>query len=106
MLITHCAEVVCAGTEVRLVLDPTTGLPVYQGDCYINFTVLLPYSCVGNATAPPHACKVVQYGHGLFGDQSEVEVGYLDAEANQYGYGEALVSADYHTVASPSRPPS
>jgi len=74
------------GTEVRLVLNPATGLPVFQGYCYINFTVLIPYSLVGNATNPPRAGKVLQYGHGLFGDQGEVEVGYLDQEANQYGY--------------------
>lgn len=69
-------------------LDPVTGLPVYQGDCFINFTVLIPYSLVGNATTPTHTGKVLQYGHGLFGDQGEVEVGYLDSEANTYGYGE------------------
>lgn len=50
------------GTDVRLVLDPRTGLPVYQGMCSINFTVLVPASLAGNATTPPAVGKVVQYG--------------------------------------------
>jgi hypothetical protein len=28
----------------------------------------------------------VQYGHGLFGDQNEVETGYLQEQADRYGY--------------------
>jgi len=46
------------GVNVRLVLDPTTGLPVYQGLTPVNFTVLIPASLAANATTG----KVVQYG--------------------------------------------
>ncbi len=29
---------------------------------------------------------LLQYGHGLFGDQGEVETGYLVAQADAHGY--------------------
>lgn len=29
---------------------------------------------------------LLQYGHGLFGSQKEVESSYLEAQANKYGY--------------------
>jgi len=29
---------------------------------------------------------LLQYGHGLFGSQEEVETGYLTAQADSYGY--------------------
>ncbi len=45
----------------------------------MTFTVLIPKSLVTNRTTG----GVLQYGHGLFGDQGEIDVGYLDDEANQ-----------------------
>ena len=39
---------------------------------------------MANSTHSPPL--LLQYGHGLFGSQSEVESGYLEAEANEYGY--------------------
>lgn len=66
----------------RLVLSPA-GLPVYQSLQPINFTVLVPWSLM-NATAAPG--RALQYGHGLFGDQGEVETEYLQTQANEFGY--------------------
>eukprot|EP00054_Salpingoeca_dolichothecata_P016522 m.96985 g.96985 ORF g.96985 m.96985 type:complete len:639 (-) comp22014_c0_seq1:116-2032(-) len=48
----------------------------------VQFTILIPYKPVVNGTT----VGVMQYGHGLFGSQSEVNTGYLDAEADKYGY--------------------
>ena len=44
--------------------------------------VLIPQS-VANTTLSPW---LLQYGHGLFGSQKEVETSYLEAQANKYGY--------------------
>eukprot|EP00049_Salpingoeca_infusionum_P018359 m.356907 g.356907 ORF g.356907 m.356907 type:complete len:654 (+) comp17657_c0_seq1:91-2052(+) len=60
--------------------DPNT--PLYNGQGLVTFTVVIPDSLVQNGTKG----AVMQYGHGLFGSQSEVEVGYLGDEANRYGY--------------------
>ena len=45
--------------------------------------LLIPYSVSNSTHSPPF---LLQYGHGLFGDQSEVETGYLVSQANKYGY--------------------
>ena len=39
---------------------------------------------MANTTLSPPL--LLQYGHGLFGTQKEVTSGYLEAQANQYGY--------------------
>jgi hypothetical protein len=57
--------------------------PVYQGDVVATFTVLVPHSVANSSIFPAMA---LQYGHGLFGDQSEIESGYLQAQADKYGY--------------------
>ncbi len=57
----------------------------------MTFTVLIPQSLSGNITAGEAA--VVQYGHGLFGDQSEVETEFLTAIANQHKY--VFVAVDW-----------
>ncbi|XP_064393364.1 uncharacterized protein LOC135340879 [Halichondria panicea] len=67
----------------HLVLDPFTMLPVYQEQSSALFTLLIPHSVANSTHSPP---LLLQYGHGLFGSQSEVESGYLEAEANEYGY--------------------
>jgi hypothetical protein len=59
------------------------GLPVYQNDVPVTFTVLVPKSVANGSVYPAVA---LQYGHGLFGDQSEVESGYLQEQADRYGY--------------------
>jgi hypothetical protein len=35
----------------------------------------------------------VQYGHGLFGDQTEVETSYLQTQANEFGW--VLIACDW-----------
>eukprot|EP00002_Diphylleia_rotans_P011504 TRINITY_DN2272_c0_g1_i1.p1 TRINITY_DN2272_c0_g1~~TRINITY_DN2272_c0_g1_i1.p1 ORF type:complete len:652 (-),score=111.06 TRINITY_DN2272_c0_g1_i1:268-2223(-) len=76
-----------------LVLDGR-GNPVYQGDVNIDFTVLIPRSLV-NAPRPG---RILQYGHGLFGGQGEVETGYLSEIANRYGY--VLCATDWWGMSS------
>lgn len=71
-----------AELSARLVIDPATNTPVFQQLVPVNFTVLIPTSVVANQTTG----RIVQYGHGLFGDQSEVTTSYLEEQANQYGY--------------------
>ena len=65
-----------------LVLDPATGLPVFQKFVDFDFEVVVPLS-VAAAGVP---AKVLQYGHGLFGDHGEVEVSYLASFAQEHGY--------------------
>jgi hypothetical protein len=65
-----------------LELDPATGLPVFQNFVDFDFEVVIPLSvAAGGAPA-----KVLQYGHGLFGDHGEVEVNYLASFAQAHGY--------------------
>lgn len=78
----------------HLVLDNSTGLPVYQGDTEATFTVLIPQSVANGSISPP---RLLQYGHGLFGSQSEVESGYLVEQANMYGY--ILLACDWWGMA-------
>jgi hypothetical protein len=66
---------------IRLVLD-ADDRPVFQGYAKARFTVLIPRSVVTNHQPG----RIVQYGHGLFGDQGEVESGYLQDQADRYGY--------------------
>ena len=61
------------GPNSQLVLDPVTGLPVYQEDSEVEFTVLIPRSIV--ESGQPGA--ILQYGHGLLGGRGEVGTGYL-----------------------------
>ena len=70
------------------VLD-TNGMPVFQGYANANFTVLVPQSLVTNGTTG----SALQYGHGLFGSQREVQSGYLEDEANREGY--VLIAVDW-----------
>jgi hypothetical protein len=65
-----------------LILDPATGLPVFQKFVDFDFEVVVPLS-VAAAGVP---AKVLQYGHGLFGDHGEVEVSYLASFAQEHGY--------------------
>lgn len=78
------------GVDVRVVTppgDPNTAL--FNGEHEVSFTVLIPKSLVLNRTAG----AVLQYGHGLFGSQQEVDTGYLEDEANRYGY--VLAAGDW-----------
>ncbi|EGD80370.1 hypothetical protein PTSG_10625 [Salpingoeca rosetta] len=71
------------GMSVRMAVkdgDPNT--PVYNGEGAVQFLVIVPESLANNGTRG----AIMQYGHGLFGSMSELETGYLDDEANRYGY--------------------
>ena len=72
----------------RLALG-SDGLPVFTGVARFNFTIVIPDS-VANGTFAGGG-GFVQYGHGLFGSQREVEDEYLTIFANKYGYVLAAV---------------
>ena len=73
--------------SLRLVLDPSSGLPVYQRLASVKFEVLVPHS-VANGTfgTAANPARALQYGHGLFGSLTEVEEGYLAEDADRFGY--------------------
>ncbi len=58
------------------------GMPYINGTTTVPFTVIIPNILVNEARPGP----VVQYGHGLLGDQGEVHGGYLAEMADRYGY--------------------
>ena len=65
------------------------GMPYQNGETSVPFTVVVPNSLVDEAR--PGA--VVQYGHGLLGDQGEVHGGYLAEMADRYGW--VVVAVDW-----------
>ncbi len=65
------------------------GLPYYNGDQDVEFTVRIPCSLIRE----PRAGRLVQYGHGLLGSQSEVYTGWLSETANRYGW--VLFASDW-----------
>ena len=72
------------GAQTRVVVD-AAGKPVYQRNMEARFTVIIPDSCVGRGWLQP-PCKIVQYGHGLFGDQDEVKSTKLSEYADKEGW--------------------
>jgi hypothetical protein len=58
------------------------GMPYLNGEQDVEFTVRIPCSLI----ADPRAGRLVQYGHGLLGSQSEVYTGWLSEAANRYGW--------------------
>jgi hypothetical protein len=58
------------------------GLPYHNGTTTVEFTVVIPNSVM--ESGEPGA--ILQYGHGLLGDQGEVTSGYLAELADTYGY--------------------
>ncbi|XP_019863640.1 PREDICTED: uncharacterized protein LOC109592694, partial [Amphimedon queenslandica] len=50
---------------------------------YLHTQVLIPHSVSNGSVTNP---SLVQFGHGLFGDKTEVEQHYLQKQANTYGY--------------------
>jgi len=69
------------GPGSHLVLDQE-GNPVFQGYANCTFLVHIPTSLVANQTSG----RVMQYGHGLFGSQNEINNEYLEEIGNVYGY--------------------
>jgi hypothetical protein len=58
------------------------GMPYAQGETTVPFTIIVPNTAVED----PRPLPLIQYGHGLLGDQGEVENSYLSEFANTYGY--------------------
>lgn len=69
------------GPNTHLVLDDD-GLPVFQGWTNSTFIVNIPVSLV----AQGQSGRILQYGHGLFGSETEINGSYLQEIANDYGY--------------------
>lgn len=65
----------------ELVLD-SNGMPVYQGEVDVRFTVAIPYACAVAGAS----CPFIIYGHGLLGSQNQVLMGTQQDVANEYGY--------------------
>lgn len=57
-------------------------MPDYAGDTTVPFTIIVPMTAVED----PRPLPLVQYGHGLLGDQGEVESSYLAEMADDYGW--------------------
>jgi hypothetical protein len=57
------------------------GLPFRNGDTAVPFLVRVPCSVLLD---PSEGARVVQYGHGLFGDRFEAETGWLSEAANTH----------------------
>ncbi|MFH1465506.1 MAG: hypothetical protein ABIO70_14050 [Pseudomonadota bacterium] len=58
------------------------GMPVYNGDQDVQFTVRIPCSLIND----PRPGMLLQYGHGLLGSQSEVYTGWLAEVADRHGW--------------------
>jgi hypothetical protein len=58
------------------------GMPYQDGTTRVPFTILIPRT----AMTDPRPLPVVQYGHGLLGDQDEINSGYLGEIAERYGW--------------------
>ncbi len=69
------------GPDTMLTRDDA-GMPTYNGETEVPFTIIVPRT----AQTEPRALKLLQYGHGLLGDQDEVHGGYLAEVADRYGY--------------------
>ena len=69
------------GPNTHLVLG-SNGLPVFQGFTNSSFIVNIPVSLASQGKSG----MVLQYGHGLFGSETEINSGYLEEIANDYGY--------------------
>lgn len=74
------------------------GLPTYNGEAQIPFTIRVPCSLL----LDPRPGKLVQYGHGLLGDRSEVRTGYLSDMADRYGW--VLFATDWTGMKSDDVP--
>lgn len=75
--------------DSKLNLDPATGLPTFFNMVDFDFEVVIPNS----VAAGGKPAKVLQYGHGLFGDHGEVEENYLATFGEEHGY--VLAATDW-----------
>ena len=58
------------------------GWPYHNGETDVGFTVVVPCTLI----TEPRPGRVLQYGHGLFGDRDEVRSGYLAEMAQEQGW--------------------
>lgn len=65
------------------------GMPYYNGETTVPFTVIVPNSVWNNATP----AAIMQYGHGLLGGQGEVQNSYLAELADEHGY--IIIAVDW-----------
>jgi len=65
----------------EMVVD-ANGIPVYQGEVEVPFTVAIPHKCAVEGAKCPH----MVYGHGLFQTRDEVYSNSQQTFASNYGY--------------------
>lgn len=65
------------------------GMPYYNGETTVPFTVIVPNSVWSSA----QPAAILQYGHGLLGGQGEVRSSYLARLANDNGY--VIIAVDW-----------
>ena len=65
------------------------GMPYYNGDVEVPFSIRVPCSLI----LDPHPGTLVQYGHGLLGDQTELYTSYLREMAAEYDW--VMFSVDW-----------
>lgn len=58
------------------------GMPYRNGETEVPFTIRIPCSLI----LEPRPARLLQYGHGLLGDRSEVRTGWLSDMADRYGW--------------------
>jgi hypothetical protein len=59
------------------------GAIVQNGMATVPFTVIIPHSVIDRRSATP--ARLIQFGHGFFGDRSEIEGDFVRSFANQIG---------------------
>lgn len=62
----------------------TSGAPQAMGTFEYPFRVIIPRSVATSVGAGGPPVRLMQYGHGLFGDRGEIEGGYVRTFANDY----------------------
>jgi hypothetical protein len=65
------------------------GMPYYNGETTVPFTVIVPNSVWSSA----QPAAILQYGHGLLGSQGEVQSSYLARLADDNGY--VIIAVDW-----------
>jgi hypothetical protein len=71
-----------------------------KGEADVPFTVIIPESVANAAPGDPPA-RLLQFGHGFFGDRHEAENHFVYKFANQYKF--VVVAADWWGMSKPDR---
>lgn len=77
-----------------------TGKVVAKGEADVPFTVIIPQSVANAAPGDPPA-RLLQFGHGFFGDRHEAENHFVYKFANAYRF--VVVSADWWGMSNPDK---